>query len=62
MGFAAAMSKLIAEPRPRDELGARGPARVEQHFDWEKKIDRIQEIYRSLLPAIESAEVALFER
>jgi len=61
-GFAAAMSKLIAEPRLRDELGARGRARVEQHFDWEKKIDRIQEIYRSLLPALESAEVALSER
>jgi glycosyltransferase involved in cell wall biosynthesis len=61
-GFAAAMSKLIAEPRLRGELGARGRTRVEQQFDWEKKIDRIQEIYHSLLPAAERAEVALSER
>ena len=50
-GFAAAMARLIAEPRLRDELGARGRERVEQHFDWEKKIDRIMEIYHELLPA-----------
>ena len=50
-GFAAAMSKLIAEPNLRDELGTRGRERVEQYFDWEKKIDRIVEIYGDLLPA-----------
>lgn len=50
-GFAAAMAKLIAEPQLRHALGARGQERVEQHFDWEKKIDRILEIYGELLPA-----------
>jgi len=49
-GFAAAMAKLIAEPQLRDKLGARGRERVEEHFDWAKKIDRILEIYGELLP------------
>jgi glycosyltransferase involved in cell wall biosynthesis len=50
-GFSAAMAKLIADPRLRDKLGARGRERVEQQFDWEKKIDRILEIYGDLLLA-----------
>ena len=50
-GFSAAMSKLIAEPNLCDELGTRGCERVEQHFDWEKKIDRVVEIYAELLPS-----------
>jgi len=50
-GFAAAMAKLVVEPRLRDELGSRGRERVEEHFDWDKKIDRILEIYQELLPA-----------
>ena len=61
-GFAAAMARLIAEPRLRNELGTKGRERVEQQFDWEKKIDRTLEIYRALLPALESAEVALSKR
>ena len=50
-GFAASMAKLVAEPQLRDELGARGRKRVEEHFDWDKKIDRILEIYQELLRA-----------
>jgi glycosyltransferase involved in cell wall biosynthesis len=50
-GFAAAMKSLVAEPQLRDRLGAQGRQRVEQHFDWKKKIDRILEIYRALAPA-----------
>ncbi len=50
-GFAAAMTRLMSEPRLRDELGANGRERVEQHFDWEKKVDHIVEIYAGLLPA-----------
>jgi glycosyltransferase involved in cell wall biosynthesis len=50
-GFAAAMARLIAEPQLRDQLGANGRERIEEHFDWEKKIDRILEIYGELLPA-----------
>lgn len=50
-GFAAAMTKLVDDPQLRDRLGASGRARVEQQFDWDKKIDRIVEIYGGLLPA-----------
>jgi glycosyltransferase involved in cell wall biosynthesis len=45
-GFAAAMSKLVREPQLRDQLGANGRQRVEQSFDWDKKIDRMLAIYR----------------
>lgn len=48
-GFTAAMQELIARPGLRDQLGASGRQRVEQHFDWEKKIDRILKIYRRAL-------------
>jgi glycosyltransferase involved in cell wall biosynthesis len=48
-GFTAAMQELIATPGLRDQLGACGRQRVEQHFDWEKKIDRILEIYQRVL-------------
>jgi glycosyltransferase involved in cell wall biosynthesis len=44
--FADAMQRLIAEAQLRDRMGANGLARVEQNFDWERKIDRIIEIYR----------------
>jgi glycosyltransferase involved in cell wall biosynthesis len=50
-GFASAMSKLIAKPGLRDQLGTRGRKRIEQYFDWDKKIDRILEIYGELLPS-----------
>jgi glycosyltransferase involved in cell wall biosynthesis len=49
-GFAAAMERLMNQPELRQELGANGRQRVEQHFDWDRKIDRILEIYRKLLP------------
>jgi glycosyltransferase involved in cell wall biosynthesis len=50
-GFAAAMNKLVDNPKLGERLGASGRERVEQQFDWDKKIDRILEIYRGLLPA-----------
>jgi glycosyltransferase involved in cell wall biosynthesis len=50
-GFAAAMNRLVGENGLRDRLGASGRERVEQQFDWDKKIDRILEIYRGLLSA-----------
>jgi glycosyltransferase involved in cell wall biosynthesis len=48
-GFAAAMQQLIDHPEQRDQLGAKGKQRVLEHFDWEKKIDRVLEIYRDVL-------------
>jgi glycosyltransferase involved in cell wall biosynthesis len=44
-GLATAMRRLIESPALRSKLGAAGRRRVEQEFDWERKIDRILEIY-----------------
>ena len=48
-GFAAGMKRLLADTELRRQMGANGKQRVQQHFDWEKKIDRILEIYGSAL-------------
>jgi glycosyltransferase involved in cell wall biosynthesis len=48
-GFAAAMQQLIDHPELREQLGANGKQRVLQYFDWEKKIDRVLQIYRDAL-------------
>lgn len=44
-GFAEGMKHLLASPELRSQMGANGKQRILQHFDWEKKIDRILEIY-----------------
>jgi glycosyltransferase involved in cell wall biosynthesis len=45
-GFAAAM-KALAGSRPlRTKMGEAGYARARQHFDWQRKIDQIQELYQ----------------
>jgi glycosyltransferase involved in cell wall biosynthesis len=49
-GFAAAMRTLISNPELAVRMGAAGRARVEEHFNWKRKIDRILEIYRETLP------------
>jgi len=43
--LAAAMLKLALSPALRRELGQAGRQRVLQYFDWERKVDRILEIY-----------------
>ena len=45
-GFLEAMQKLIANSTLREQLGVQGRKRVEQLFDWDKKIDQILDIYR----------------
>jgi glycosyltransferase involved in cell wall biosynthesis len=45
-GFADAQQRLMADGALRSEMGAAGRKRVEAHFDWEGKIDRILDIYR----------------
>jgi glycosyltransferase involved in cell wall biosynthesis len=45
-GFAAAM-KTLAGSRPlRAKMGEAGYARARQHFDWQRKIDQILELYQ----------------
>ncbi len=44
-GFIEAMHKLAQNPQLRSQLGEAGKKLVRQHFDWERKIDSILEIY-----------------
>ncbi len=43
-----ALIRLATNPELRERLGATGRARVEREFAWERKIDRILEIYREV--------------
>jgi glycosyltransferase involved in cell wall biosynthesis len=45
-GFAAGMQRLIDFPAVRQELGKCGRRRVEEQFDWDKKIDHMLQVYR----------------
>lgn len=49
-GFAASMQSLLLSPQIAHRLGAAGREKVFVHYDWEKKIDAILEIYASLVP------------
>jgi glycosyltransferase involved in cell wall biosynthesis len=53
-GFVEAMRRLAADPKLRASLGAGGRIRVEQHYDWGKKIDRILEVYRQAVAPLRS--------
>jgi len=44
-GLTDAMLKLAQLPDLRQKMGRAGQERVRQHFDWERKVDRIIEIY-----------------
>jgi glycosyltransferase involved in cell wall biosynthesis len=44
-GFANAIMMLAKSPALRMRLGEAGYARAKRNFDWEKKIDRILELY-----------------
>ena len=49
-GFAEAMQRLIASPGLAEQLGNAGRTRLLEHFDWEKKVDAMLEVYESMLP------------
>ncbi|MBC7881130.1 MAG: glycosyltransferase family 4 protein [Anaerolineae bacterium] len=44
--FTQAMLKLAQFPDLRLEMGRAGKERVHKHFDWEKKVDQILDIYQ----------------
>ena len=48
-GFAQAMRRLMESPELRASMGAAGRARLLSEFDWTRKIDRMLEIYQSML-------------
>jgi glycosyltransferase involved in cell wall biosynthesis len=45
-GLTDAMLKLAQSPELRLSMGRAGLERVRQYFDWERKVDRILEIYK----------------
>ena len=49
-GFASAMSTLMDSPQRCASLGSAGRARLVEHFDWEKKVDIMLDLYASVLP------------
>jgi glycosyltransferase involved in cell wall biosynthesis len=48
-GFAQAMARLARDPALRVQLGAAGRRRVVEQFDWQRKVDRMLEIYRDAI-------------
>ena len=48
-GLTDAMLKLAHSPELRQSMGSAGRERVRQHFDWERKVDRILEIYQQTI-------------
>jgi glycosyltransferase involved in cell wall biosynthesis len=45
-GFAAGMKTLAQSHQLRTKMGEAGYARARQHFDWQRKIDQILELYQ----------------
>lgn len=54
-GLAAAMQELARSPALRTSLGENGRAKVVQFYDWERKVDRMMDIYRETLNAWQRA-------
>ena len=48
LSAADAIEKLILDPSLRQDIGRAGRARVERLFDWEKNVEQMVEIYKSL--------------
>jgi glycosyltransferase involved in cell wall biosynthesis len=44
-GFTAAMLRLATSPALRRAMGRAGRERVEREFDWDRKVDRVLEVY-----------------
>ena len=50
-GLTAALVRMAGSPELRRSMGAAGRARVEEVYDWQRKIVRMIEIYREVQPA-----------
>ncbi|SEG52577.1 Glycosyl transferases group 1 [Bryocella elongata] len=48
-GFRDAMQLLVEQPALGERMGAAGRARVEEHFNWESKVDTMLKVYESAL-------------
>jgi len=49
-GLADAMVRLAESPALRASMGQAGRDKVVREFDWEAKVDRMVEVYRSVMP------------
>jgi glycosyltransferase involved in cell wall biosynthesis len=49
-GLADAMVRLAESPELRAAMGQAGRDKVVREFDWETKVDRMVEVYRSVMP------------
>ena len=47
--IASALTRLIGDPDLRAQLGAAARRRVVQHFSTEKRIDKLEALYRQIL-------------
>lgn len=47
-GLAAAMIRLASDPALREKMGAAGRRKIEEQYDWQRKVDRILELYRTV--------------
>ena len=50
-GLTEAMLKLAQSPELRESMGSAGYSRVRELFDWERKVDRMIEIYQQTIDA-----------
>ena len=48
-GLTEAMLRLAQSPELRESMGSAGYSRVREHFDWERKVDRMIEIYQQTI-------------
>jgi glycosyltransferase involved in cell wall biosynthesis len=54
-GIAACIRRLAAEPRLVESMGAAAREKIRQKFLWDAKVERLEEIYRSVLASPETA-------
>jgi glycosyltransferase involved in cell wall biosynthesis len=57
-GLTEAMLNITQSPELRHSMGCAARERVRQHFDWERKVDRILEIYQQTIDACPKPWVA----
>ena len=54
-GFSEAIVKLAKSESLRNTMGQAGYNRARQHFDWQRKIDQVLELYSSVSPRLTKA-------
>ncbi len=55
-GFAAAVVRLLNEPRLRDQLGAEARAFVQSRYGWDQLVPQLEEVYFSALTRVSEVQ------